>query len=85
MIKAQLVSLGARIPADLKRIVANYCDRNGIKLQFFITEAIREKLAEIHETELDNKIVDERMQNPQLMTKADFEKYIQKRKTDRSS
>ncbi len=83
MIKAQLVNLGARIPANLKRAVSDYCDRHGIKLQFFITEAIQEKLAEIDQEQLDNKIVDERLKNPQFTTKADLQKYIQRRKQQR--
>ena len=80
MIKARLINLGARIPADLKRRISAYCDRNGVKLQFFITEAIQEKLTEIEQDELDNKIVDERLKNPQFTSKTELEKYIKNRK-----
>ena len=80
MIKSQLVNLGARIPADLKRQISAYCDRKGIKMQFFITEAILEKLDEIAQDDLDQKIVDERLKNTQFTTQEDLDKYIQKRK-----
>jgi predicted DNA-binding protein len=80
MIKAQLVNLGARIPLELKKRISAYCDRKGVKMQFFITEAVREKLTEIEQDALDNKIVDERAKSPRFTSKQDLEKYIQERK-----
>ena len=76
MIRVNLVHLGARIPMQLKRKVADYCDRKGIKLQFFITKAIEEKLAEIEQGEVDNKIVDERLKIPKFTSKEELEKYV---------
>ncbi len=80
MIKARLVNIGVRIPSDLKEILSNYCDRNGVKLQFFITEAIRERLIELEEDKEDNRIADERLKDPQPSTKEEFLQYIEKRK-----
>ena len=80
MIKARLVSLGARVPSELKRKISTYCDRNGIKLQFFVTEAIQDKLTDLEHDELDNKIVDERLKNPAFTAKEDLGQYIQRRK-----
>ena len=80
MIKPRLISLGARIPANLKRKIATYCDRKGIKFQFFITEAIEDKLAEVEQYELDNKIVDERLKSPSFTSKNDLENYVKGRK-----
>ena len=80
MIKAQLVALGARIPSDLKKKISAYCDRKGIKVQFFITEAIQEKLDEIEQDRLDSLLAQERLKNPQFTPKEDLRKYIQKRK-----
>lgn len=79
MIKSRMINLGARIPADLKKKVSNYCDRKGVKLQFFITEAIAEKLAEIEQDELDKKISEERSLNPQYTPLAELGKYIKNR------
>ncbi len=80
MIKTRLVSLGARIPSSVKEQISSYCDRNGVKLQFFVTEAILEKLADMEHDEIDNKIVDERSVNPQFTTKSKLKEYLQKRK-----
>lgn len=80
MIKARLVNIGVRIPSDLKEILSSYCDRNGVKLQFFITEAIRERLIELEEDKEDNRIADERLKNPQYSTKEEFLQYVEKRK-----
>lgn len=80
MIKASLVSLGARIPAQLKREISLYCDRHGIKLQFFVEEAIRQRLLELQQEKMDNAIVDERMKNPELSTMEEFKKYVEQRK-----
>ena len=80
MIKPRLVTLGARIPSELKRMVSDYCDRNGIKVQFFITEAIREKLDDLGQDALDNTIVDQRQKSPQFTPKNNLTKYIQSRK-----
>ena len=80
MIKSEMINLGARIPANLKKKISAYCDRNGIKLQFFIMEAIQEKLSEIEQDELDSKIVEERLKNPEFSSAADLGKYIKGRK-----
>ena len=52
MIKPRMVSLGARIPGDLKDKVSDYCDRKGIKMQFFVTEALREKLTDVEQYQM---------------------------------
>ena len=80
MIKAQLVNLGARIPSDLKKRISDYCDRNGVKLQFFITEAIQEKLTEIAQDHFDKKVVDERLKNPKFTSHEELQKYVLARK-----
>ncbi len=79
MIKARMIPLGARIPADLKKKVSSYCDRKGVKLQFFITQAIAEKLSDIDEDEFDKKILEERLKNSQLTSIAQLSKYVKSR------
>lgn len=80
MIKSQLVSLGARIPADLKKKLANYCDRNGIKLQFFVTQAIKEKLSESEEERIDLLMAQERLKDADFFDSGDMQKYLRERK-----
>ncbi len=45
------VLLGTRIPASLKKRLSNYCRIYGIKINYFITEAIKERL--LNPTTLD--------------------------------
>ena len=80
MIKARLVNIGARIPADLKNTISQHCDKHGMKMQFFVTQAIREKLMDLREDELDNAIVDDRLKNPKFTSMEDLQKYIRARK-----
>ncbi len=41
--------LGARVPVELKEKLYKYCLNHGIKMSYFVSEAIREKLLEIAE------------------------------------
>ena len=79
MIKARLVSIGTRIPADLKKVLSRYCNRKGIKLQFFVTEALREKFIDMQQDEMDNAIVEERLKNSTFTDTTTLQKYIQAR------
>jgi hypothetical protein len=36
--------LGVRVPALLKKKLSSYCVINGIKISYFVSEAIKEKL-----------------------------------------
>ena len=80
MIKSQLVNIGVRIPSDLKKSLSDYCNRSGTKLQFIVTEAIRQKLEEIREDSYDIALAEERLKNPDPTTIEDLKKYIQRRK-----
>ena len=80
MIKSQLVHLGARIPSDLKKTLLTYCDRKGIKLQFFVMEAIEEKLEETLEDGYDNAVVNERRKNSEYVSEGEMDKYLERRK-----
>ena len=80
MIKESLVNLGVRVTAQVKHDVTDYCFRNGIKVQFFVDQAIREKLSEVQEQQLDMAIADERMNNPRLTGDDKMRKYMTNRK-----
>ena len=80
MIKPNLVSLGARIPSDLKKIVTDYCDRNGIKVQFFVAETLRERLKELREEQLDVQEAQKRIKDAEFIGEEDLKAYVKRRK-----
>ena len=71
--------LGARIPVDLKEILSKYCSSRGIKLNFFVTQAIREKLMEAIEDYEDLKIAKERLKNAKYLPLEELDNYLRKR------
>lgn len=81
---AQQTQLGARIPADLKEILSKYCSSRGIKLNYFVTEAIRDKLLEMIEDNEDLKAAQERLKKADFVSLEELKKYLNKRgiKTD---
>ncbi|MBF0123311.1 MAG: hypothetical protein HQL21_07925 [Candidatus Omnitrophica bacterium] len=80
MANVNMVALGARVPEDLKDGISEYCRERGIKMQFFVIEALREKFLEIQEDAEDAKMASERMRNPEFVSFEEFEKYIAARK-----
>jgi len=42
----QQTMIGARIPVILKEKLSKYCLSNGIKINYFVTQAIKERLQE---------------------------------------
>ena len=71
--------LGARIPVDLKEVLSKYCSSRGIKLNHFVTEAIREKLMEAIEDYEDLKIAKERLKSDKFVPLEELDKYLRKR------
>ena len=56
----KLAILNARIPVGLKKAMNKFCDEKGLKVQAFIENLIQERL----EDELDQRIVEERYDEP---------------------
>lgn len=81
MIKPKETLLGVKVPAELKEQVATFCDRNGVKIKYFVTQALREKLLEAAEDAYDNAIVDERLKTPEFVKEEAVKQYLQKRKS----
>jgi hypothetical protein len=75
-----MVALGARIPSELKSSVMAYCDSHGIKLRFFVAQALAEKLIAEQETVGDNVTVDARLKVAQYVGTGDLAKYVASRK-----
>jgi hypothetical protein len=83
MIKPKEVILGIKVPTQLKDRVFDYCDRNGVKIKYFVAQAIQDKLFEIAEDNYDNAIVDGRLENPAFTAEKDMKQYLRKRKTEK--
>ena len=60
--------IGARIPVSLKELLDEYCKSHGIKMNFFVIHAIKDKLLEAMEGEDDIKAVTERLKEPEFVT-----------------
>jgi predicted DNA-binding protein len=73
------VFLSARIPFELKVQLAEYCKEHGIKMNFLITTAIKEKLLQIAEDEDDIALAKERLKDGKFLSSKEFNKYLRKR------
>jgi len=71
--------IGARIPAVLKEEVGKYCITHGIKMSFFVTQAVKDKLLEVLEDEDDIKTVSERLKDSEFATAKEFDEYLTRR------
>jgi len=73
------VLLGTRIPSDLKLRLSKYCVSHGVKISYFVTQAIKEKLQDLVEDRLDIAEAEKRLQKPEFISREEFEKYLHKR------
>ncbi len=78
-ISSNQVLLGARVPSGLKRKLSKFCADVGVRMNFFVAQAIEEKLEEMAQDQLDIKIVDKRLKSAQFVTHAQLESYLLKR------
>lgn len=74
------ILIGARVPVSIKEKLTKYCLGNGVKINYFVTQAIKEKLEELGEDNKDIAVVKERFKNPEFISKRDFNAYLHKRK-----
>lgn len=73
------ILLGARVPLYLKERLHKYCLSHGIKMGYFVAEAIREKLLEIAEDNRSIAVARERLKAPEFISQKEFDKYLVKR------
>ena len=73
------VLLGARVPAPLKEDLARYCLSHGVKMNYFVAQAIQEKLREIAEDAEDLVLAKERLKGAQFISQSQMSKYLRKR------
>ena len=79
MIAQKQVLLGARVPSNLKKKLAKYCETKGVRMNFFVAQAIEEKLEEMAQDHLDVKIAQKRLKSAQFVTHNELEAYLHKR------
>lgn len=75
----EFVLMGTRVPTNLKEKLSHYCLNHGIKMSYFVTEAIKEKLLEIAEDNQDIAIAEERLKDAEFISQKEFNKYLLKR------
>ena len=75
----QEVLLGTRIPVHLKKMLSEYCSSNGIKMSYFVSQSIKERLLEVAEDARDTAIAKERLKNAEFVSQAKLNKYLFKR------
>lgn len=73
------VLIGARIPNELKKTLSEYCLNHGVKMNYFVTEAIKEKLLEVIEDNSDMAIAKRRLSDAEFVSAEEFNKYLLKR------
>lgn len=73
------VLLGTRVPLSVKEKLARYCIANGIKMSYFVTEAIKERLLEVSEDKEDMLIAKDRLKDAKFISQQEMGKYIAKR------
>lgn len=74
------VLLGVRVPLPLKEKMSQYCFSHGVKMSYFVTEAIRERLLEIAEDNEDIVLARERLKSAEFVS----QKELRKRNSGRS-
>ena len=73
------VLLGARVPDGLKKKLSKFCMEKGMRMNFFVAQAIEEKLQEMAQDQLDVKIAEKRLKSAQYVTHHELESYLHKR------
>lgn len=73
------VLLGTRVPLSLKERLSRYCLSHGIKINYFVAEAIRERLIEIGEDKEDLRTAQDRLKDAQFVLPKEMSRYLDRR------
>jgi len=73
------VLLGARVPSGLKQKLSKFCADKGLRMNFFVAQAVEEKLQEMAQDQIDVKIAEKRLKSAHFITHDELEKYLHKR------
>ena len=73
------VLLGARVSSGLKKKLSKFCMDVGVRMNFFVAQAIEEKLEEMKQDQVDIKIAEKRLTSAEFVTHKELESYLHKR------
>ena len=73
------VLLGTRVPLTLKERLSRYCLSHGVKMNYFVAEAIKERLLEISEDKEDLLVAQERLKEAKFISPKEMSRYLAKR------
>ncbi|MDP2927693.1 MAG: hypothetical protein Q8N80_02700 [Candidatus Omnitrophota bacterium] len=73
------VLLGTRVPLPLKERLSRYCLSHGVKMSYFVAEAIKERLLEISEDKEDLLTAQERLKEAKFISPKEIGRYLAKR------
>jgi len=73
------VLLGTRVPSSLKEKLSRYCLSHGIKMNYFVSEAIKERLHEINEDKEDLRSAQDRLKKAKFISHKEMSAYLTKR------
>ena len=71
--------LAARIPVSLKNKLSRYCLSHGVKMSYFVVQAIQNRLLELIEDQEDLAIAKERLKTAEYASQEELDKRFPKR------
>ena len=77
----QQIFFGTRIPTKLRNQVSHFCRSHGVKLTYFVTQALKDKLERMSEDAEDAAVVEARMKDAEYIPMEDFNAYLEKAKS----
>jgi hypothetical protein len=78
--KNDQVLIGARIPLPLKEELTMYCLHHGIKMNHFVTKAIREKLTEMAAEKTDVLMAKKRLTGAEFINETQFNQLLARKR-----
>ena len=73
------VLFASRIPTGLKERLSHFCEGHGMKINFFVSQAIKERLERLAEDESDVAFIQARQKDAEYVTQGDMDAYFKKR------
>lgn len=77
------VLFASRIPAGLKERLTRYCSAHGVKMNFFVSRAIQERLERQAEDKADVQLIRERQGDADYVGQKQMASYLKKRLSSR--
>lgn len=80
MATAERVFWGTTIPTKLKNKMTRFCQDHGMKVTYFVTETLKNKLDQLAEDAVDATIVEGRRKDAEYVPIEEFDTYLAKAK-----